>query len=50
MVNTFLNYSEIDFEQTNSEGLACYEAYQDTHGFDEAANLIENRAKQGIKS
>jgi hypothetical protein len=41
MVKLLLSHPEINIGVTNFENKTCYEAYSDSFGYDEAANLIE---------
>jgi len=43
MVSAFLDTPSVDFEAQNNKSLTCTEAYQEDHGFDEAASMIDNR-------
>jgi hypothetical protein len=42
MVSAFIDADQVDFEVQNKDSLTCTEAYQEEHGFDEAASLIDN--------
>ena len=47
MVKTLLDSEDIDIGILNSEKKACYEAYNDQFGYDEASTIIEKRHLRG---
>jgi hypothetical protein len=52
MVSAFVeSSSNVDFEAQNVDSLTCTEAHQEDHGFDEAAQMVDNiHLHQGNRS